>query len=49
VIGKGQECKCVLTIVDFLQQPNLAAAIRFFNAQPQLALGLLLLRPEGCV
>jgi predicted transposase YbfD/YdcC len=34
---------CVLAIVDFLQQPNLAAATRFFNARPQKALDLLLL------
>lgn len=34
---------CVLAIVDFLHQPNLAAATRFFNARPQIALDLLLL------
>ncbi|OQA12922.1 MAG: Transposase DDE domain protein [Chloroflexi bacterium ADurb.Bin360] len=34
---------CVLAIVDFLQQPNLAAATRFFTARPQRALDLLLL------
>lgn len=33
---------CVLAIVDFLQQPNLAAAIRFFAARPAKALDLLL-------
>ncbi len=34
---------CVLAIVDFLQQPNLAAATRFFKARPLIALELLLL------
>lgn len=34
---------CVLAMVDFLQQANLAAATRFFNARPQKALDLLLL------
>jgi predicted transposase YbfD/YdcC len=34
---------CVLAIVDFLQQPNLAAATRFFSARPNKALDLLLL------
>jgi predicted transposase YbfD/YdcC len=33
---------CVLALVDFLQLPNLAAATRFFNARPYLALELLL-------
>jgi predicted transposase YbfD/YdcC len=32
----------VLAIVDFLQLPNLAAALRFFSARPQTALDLLL-------
>lgn len=34
---------CVLAIVDFLHQSNLAAATRFFSARPQKALDLLLL------
>ncbi len=34
---------CVLAIVDFLQQPNLAAATRFFCARPAKALDLFLL------
>lgn len=34
---------CVLAIVDFLRQPNLAAATRFFCARPEKALDLLLL------
>lgn len=34
---------CVLALVDFLQQPNLAAATRFFCARPNHALDLLLL------
>lgn len=34
---------CVLAIVDFLQQPNLAAATRFFSVRPQKAFDLLLL------
>lgn len=34
---------CVLAIVDFLHQPNLAAATRFFSARPHKALDLLLL------
>lgn len=34
---------CVLAIVDFLHQPNLAAATRFFCARPLKALDLLLL------
>lgn len=34
---------CVLAIVDFLQQPNLAAATRFFCARPATALDLFLL------
>jgi len=38
---------CVLAIVDFLQQPNLAAATRFFGARPAKALDLLLLPLAG--
>ena len=34
---------CVLAIVDFLQQSNLAAATRFFTSRPHKALDLLLL------
>lgn len=34
---------CVLAIVDFLRQPNLAAATRFFCARSEKALDLLLL------
>lgn len=38
---------CVLAIVDFLHQPNLAAATRFFCARPAKALDLFLLPLSG--